>query len=102
MKVCALSMYVRKHVDYDYVLLCIVLGLKHGCSYLTVWVYDSYIDDDMIVWGWLKNENGYSYVLIEWLVICVKVNMWCSFLIDLCSLLDACMNMNMWCFDLGL
>ena len=37
------------HIDYDYVLLCVVLGLMHGSFYLAIWVYNSYVDDDMVV-----------------------------------------------------
>ena len=39
------------HVDYDYVVVFVVLGCMHGCSYLTIWVYDGYIDDDMVVYS---------------------------------------------------
>ena len=34
------------HVDYDYVLICVVIGLMCGCPYSTIWVYNRYIDDD--------------------------------------------------------
>lgn len=38
------------HVDYDYVFICVVLELVHGYSYMTIWVYDGYINDDMVVY----------------------------------------------------
>ena len=38
-------------LDYDYVLVCAILGLMHDCSYLTIWVYDGYIDDYMVVYS---------------------------------------------------
>ena len=37
-------------LDYDYVLMCIALGLMLGYSYLTIWVYDGHIYDDIIVY----------------------------------------------------
>ena len=40
------------------------------------WLYASIIAILMMIWlcvGWLKYDNGYSYVLIELLVTCVKV-----------------------------
>ena len=39
------------HVNYEYELLCAVLGLMHCCSYLDIWVYNSYVDDDNVVCG---------------------------------------------------
>ena len=35
-------------LDYDYVLVCIVLELLHDCSNLTMWAYDGYINDDVV------------------------------------------------------
>ena len=35
--------------DY-YVLVCVLLELIHGRSYLTIWVYNCIIDDDMEVY----------------------------------------------------
>ena len=37
-------------LDYDYVFMCIVLGLMHGYSYLNIWFYDDHIDDDLVVY----------------------------------------------------
>ena len=37
-------------LDYDYGFTCLVLGLMHGYTYLTIWVYDGHINDDMVVY----------------------------------------------------
>ena len=37
-------------LDYDYGFMCIILGLMHGYSDLTMWVYDGHIDDYMVVY----------------------------------------------------
>ena len=37
-------------LDYDDVFMCIVLGLMHGYSYMTKWVFDGHIDDDIVVY----------------------------------------------------
>ena len=31
-------------------LMCVVLQLVHGYTYLTIWVYDSFIDDDIVMY----------------------------------------------------
>ena len=38
-------------LDYDYVFICVVLELIHDYSYLTIWVYNGYIND-------FKNKNA--------------------------------------------
>ena len=47
-------MLLGDHVDYDYVLVCVILELMHDFFYLTIWVYDGYIDDDMVVYTMAK------------------------------------------------
>ena len=42
-------------------------------SYLTMWVYDGHIDDGMIVYRMIKEDNGYFNLLLEWHVIWVMV-----------------------------
>ena len=37
-------------LDYDYVYMCVVLELMHDCSYLTIQVYDGYIDDVIVMY----------------------------------------------------
>ena len=32
---------------YDYVFAYVVLKLMHDYSYLTIWFYDGYVDDDI-------------------------------------------------------
>ena len=63
--------------DHVRLWLCLyVYSLREWCmviSYLTIWVYDGHINDVWLCIGWLKDDNGYFYVLIEWHVICVKV-----------------------------
>ena len=60
-------------LDYDFDLVCIVLGLSLGYSYLTIWVYVGHIDDVMIVYRMTWRWYGYTYVFLEWLVLWVKV-----------------------------
>ena len=47
-------------LDYDYVFMSVVLKLMHYSSYLTIWVYDGYIDDSIVSIGWQKYDNGHS------------------------------------------
>ena len=37
-------------LDYDFDLVSIILGLSLGFSYLTLWVYDGYIDDMVVMY----------------------------------------------------
>ena len=37
-------------LDYDYVFICAVLELVHNCSYLTIWVYNVYVNDVIVVY----------------------------------------------------
>ena len=41
---------VGDHVDYDYMLICVVLESMHDYSYLTIRVYDGYIDDVIVMY----------------------------------------------------
>ena len=38
-------------LDYDYVLMCVVLELMHDYFYWTIWVYDGYIHDDIVAYS---------------------------------------------------
>ena len=89
-------------LDYDYVLMSIVLELMHDSSYLNMWVYDGFIDDVIVVYRVTYRHVGYSYVVLEWYAICDKVKYcMCLLFVHLCPLLDTCMNVNMRCIDLG-
>ena len=37
-------------LDYHYVFVYVVLELMNDCSYLTIWVFDGYIDDDKVMY----------------------------------------------------
>ena len=37
-------------LDYDFGFVWIVLGLMYSNPYMTIWVYDGHIDNDMIVY----------------------------------------------------
>ena len=37
-------------LDYYYVLICVIIELMHDCSYLTIWVYNRYINDVVIMY----------------------------------------------------
>ena len=41
---------VGDHVDYDYMLICVVLESMHDYSYLTIRFYDGYIDDVIVTY----------------------------------------------------
>ena len=44
-----LSMYVRDHVDYDFVLICVVLDVDTWLLLLHYMSCDGYIDDDIVM-----------------------------------------------------
>ena len=48
------------HVDYDYVLICVVLYVDTWLFLLDYMSCDGYIDDDIVCIGWHKDDRGHS------------------------------------------
>ena len=43
-----IDVYKEVMLEYDYVLTCVFLEWMHVCSYMTIWVSYSYIDDVVV------------------------------------------------------
>ena len=55
--------------------MCFNIKSYGWCMIVPAWLYESKIVILMVIWmflGWHKDHNGYSYVLVQCLVVCLK------------------------------